>query len=183
MLVCPESLAGSGYKVVAIVSKSLLPNKIAELPVDAIKSEVISLVRSTPPIIDNNNLPRLDITHEHDDKGVERLKFSADKDLTVDSIGPLVSAKSQVVSVEGALGFLRGGTFERRRVLAHDIVTGNVTSLKSLVRSENHTSDSVTVYYSGGGQRLRRTFKVSRFGDSIDWKPDGPPKLYDPAHG
>jgi hypothetical protein len=179
----PENPAGSKYKLVAIAPKTPLPPKIAELPADALRSEIISVIRSTPSIIDLSTAPRLDIMQERDVKGVELLRFSADKDLTIDSIGPLMSTKRQTVAVEGALGFLRGGTFERRRLLAHDVVTGNVTSLQSLVRPENHTSDSVTVYYSGGGQRLLRTFGVSQFGDSIDWKPDGPPKLHDPAQG
>lgn len=45
-----ESPAGSPYKIVAIAPKGRLEDKITELPPDAVKSEVVSVVRSTPAL-------------------------------------------------------------------------------------------------------------------------------------
>jgi hypothetical protein len=45
-----QSPAGGAYKVVAISPKGQLADKIAELPSRGVKSEVISVVRSTPAV-------------------------------------------------------------------------------------------------------------------------------------
>lgn len=46
----PDSPAGSRYKLVAIAPKTPLGPKITELPTDILKSEVVSVIRSTPAI-------------------------------------------------------------------------------------------------------------------------------------
>lgn len=46
-----DSPAGSRYQLVALSSKDALPDKLTELPADALKSEIISVVRSTQAII------------------------------------------------------------------------------------------------------------------------------------
>jgi len=46
-----ETTGGSSYQLVAIRPKSPLPDKITELPADVEKSEIVSVIRSTPAII------------------------------------------------------------------------------------------------------------------------------------
>jgi hypothetical protein len=57
----PDSPAGSKYKLVAIVPKAALAPKIAELPDDVLKSEVLSVIRSTPA--KPQELPNIQTVH------------------------------------------------------------------------------------------------------------------------
>jgi hypothetical protein len=128
------------------------------------------------------NAPLLMVTHEYDG-GYESLVFTHDKPNTeVRNITFewLSSTKLQPISVIDQLRPVQAGNFERCRVHGFDMVTASACPLKDLIKPENRTEDSVTVKYDDDKRnRFQRKFVLTRRGNLVEWKPEGPPTLRD----
>lgn len=100
-----ESPAGGRYRLIALSPDRRLPDKLAEIPADIPQSEVISVVRSTPPI-DTPSKANFQAWYERPPDGKQIIGFKVARDspaVNIRKVGPLVSEETYRTEIDLSL--------------------------------------------------------------------------------